>query len=155
MAHEILTENRCNEEILRHEEVAKKAILVALAAEGIVCDGEISLVFVKDEEMKRLNNEYRNMDYATDVLSFPQLEPHEVSDINKPGNYAALGDIVINLDKAHAQAEEYGHSIEREVAFLTVHSVLHLLGYDHEDDTCDEEIFAKQEDILTSIGLER
>jgi len=155
MAHEILTENRTGEELSHHEEVAERAILAAFTAEGIVCDGEISLVFVKSEEMKRLNGEYRNTDYATDVLSFPQLEPHEVAEANKPGNFAAFGDIVINIDKAHAQADEYGHSIEREIAFLAVHSALHLLGYDHEDDAEDGEIFAKQEDILRFMGLER
>ena len=101
-------------------------------------EAEVSVMIVCDKEIQELNLQYRGMDKPTDVLSFP-MEDEEY-----------LGDIVISLPRARAQAEEYGHSIEREIAFLTAHSMLHLMGYDHED-----EMFAKQEEILNELGYKR
>ncbi|MCL2397787.1 MAG: rRNA maturation RNase YbeY [Defluviitaleaceae bacterium] len=152
---EILTENNGGEMAAAYEDVAKKAVFAVLAAENIVCDGEISLVFLADEEMQELNNQYRGKDATTDCLSFPQFGGDELALMNKPGGYVMLGDIVININKAETQAAEYGHSMEREVAFLAVHSVLHLLGYDHEEE-CDEgRMNARQEEILAEMGLRR
>ena len=97
-----------------------------------------------------MNLETRGVDRPTDVLSFP------VFDEDFGVGYAVLGDIVISYDTAKRQAEQYGHSLERELAFLTVHSVLHLLGYDHETSPEDEkEMFSRQEAILVSMGLKR
>jgi len=136
-------------------EIAEKAIFAGLTAESVRCDGEISLLFVGDEEMRRINKEFREIDNTTDCLSFPQYEPNALDILTAHDSFAALGDIVINVDKAKAQAAEYGHSIEREIAFLAVHSLLHLLGYDHETDADEEIMTQRQEVILTSIGLGR
>lgn len=122
---------------------------------------EISVMFVDDEEIRTLNNFHRNIDRSTDVLSFPMLEYdedgkiiEEYADFNKSGELL-LGDIVISLEHAEAQAEEYGHSLLREIGFLTVHSMLHLFGYDHMTDEDEKEMFSYQEEILKEAGLER
>lgn len=122
---------------------------------------EISVMFVDDEEIRTLNNLHRNIDRSTDVLSFPMLEYdedgkiiEEYADFNKNGELL-LGDIVISLEHAEAQAEEYGHSLLREIGFLTVHSMLHLFGYDHMTDEDEREMFSYQEEILKEAGLER
>lgn len=116
---------------------------------------EVSVSFVDNSEIKELNREYRGKDRETDVLSFPSGEGDKV-DINLETGAAVLGDIVISLEKASQQAEEYGHSIEREIAFLTVHSCLHLLGYDHETGAEDEAAMMKrQEEILNALGFIR
>lgn len=122
---------------------------------------EISLMFTDDEEIRELNREHRNIDRATDVLSFPLLEYDEDGNIIEeymdfnPDGEMFLGDIVISLERASAQAEEYGHSFEREIGFLTVHSMLHLFGYDHMTPEDEEEMFGYQEDILKAMGLLR
>ena len=122
---------------------------------------EISVMFVDDEEIRVLNKLHRNIDRSTDVLSFPMYEydeegniVEEYSDFNKNGDLI-LGDIVISLEHALAQSEEYGHSFEREMGFLTVHSMLHLFGYDHMTKEDEEEMFSYQEEILSGMGLER
>ena len=92
-------------------------------------EGEISVLFVDDARMKALNKEFRNKDEVTDVLSFPQYEALKDDGVSDPFIY--LGDVVISLEQATRQAEEFGHSLEREIVYLTVHSVLHLFGYDH------------------------
>ena len=122
---------------------------------------EISVMFVDDEEIRVLNKLHRNIDRSTDVLSFPMYEydeegniVEEYSDFNKNGDLI-LGDIVISLEHALAQSEEYGHSFERELGFLTVHSMLHLFGYDHMTKEDEEQMFSYQEEILSGMGLER
>ena len=116
-------------------------------------NAEISLSFVDNEEIKELNKETRNKDAVTDVLSFP-LGCNGEYDINRETGAYMLGDIVISVEHAIAQAETYGHSLQREIAFLTVHSMLHLLGYDHEKGGLDEAtMFEKQEQILRELGL--
>jgi len=118
--------------------ILKQAVLEGLRHEGKTKGGELSLSFVSGEEIRGLNNMYRQKDTPTDVLSFPDSM-----------------DIVICVEVAKRQAEEYGHSLERELAFLTVHGLLHLLGYDH----CrpeDEAVMLKiQEEILLAVGLSR
>jgi rRNA maturation RNase YbeY len=122
---------------------------------------EISLMFTDNEEIRELNREHRNIDRATDVLSFPLLEYDEEGNILdeymdfNPDGEMFLGDIVISLERAAEQADEYGHSFEREVGFLTVHSMLHLFGYDHMTPEDEEEMFGYQEDILKEMGLLR
>jgi len=106
--------------------VVKEALRMAGAAE----EAEVSLVFVDDSYMARLNKQYRNMDGPTDVLSFAMQEGQPMPD---GGEELVLGDVIISLETAGRQAAEYGHSLLREVAFLTAHGVLHLLGYDHGD----------------------
>ena len=121
-----------------------------LKSEGFAGHAEISVTLCGDERIRELNAGYRGIDRVTDVLSFPLFE-EEATDGVTP-----LGDIVIDLDRAALQAKEYGHSFERETAFLTVHSMLHLLGYDHEEGKAEEsEMFEKQEKILTGMGVAR
>lgn len=107
----------------------------------------VSVVITDNEEIHRLNREYRDKDCPTDVLSFPLYDEEGYLDEDE------LGDIVISLERAKAQAEEYGHGIIREVAFLTAHSMLHLLGYDHENG--ETEMYEKQEEILNLLGITR
>ncbi|MRG29620.1 MULTISPECIES: rRNA maturation RNase YbeY [Laceyella] len=116
---------------------------------------EVSVTIVDNERIHQLNKEYRDVDRPTDVLSFPLWEPDEEWVIDEEEERVALGDIVISLPKAKEQAEAYGHSLDREVGFLAVHGFLHLLGYDHETKEEEEEMFAKQEEILSLVGLHR
>ena len=137
--------------------LVRRAIGQALKYEKFPYDAEISVTFTDNAGIHEINREYRNIDRPTDVLSFPLYEKEEINEdeLDEEGR-AALGDIVISLEKAEAQAIEYGHSFDREVAFLCVHSVLHLLGYDHELGEAEEkEMFAKQEDILKIMHLGR
>ena len=123
--------------------------------EGFNDDFEVSVSFVDDETIHRLNLEHRNIDRSTDVLSFP-LGENGKYDINHETGAYLLGDIVISLETACRQAEVYDHSLEREVGFLTVHSMLHLLGYDHEKSSLEERIMReKEEAILGNLGISR
>lgn len=136
------------------EEIVKKAVRTSLEYEEFEQRCEISISIVTNEEIQKLNKEFRNIDKATDVLSFPQLtfEEEEIADVNE-NDEIILGDIIISIEKAKEQAEEYGHSLEREVAFLTVHSMLHLMGYDHMEQEEEKEMFQKQEEILQQAGF--
>ena len=112
----------------------------------------VTVTVTDNEGIHQLNLAHSNIDRPTDVLSFPLYE----GDFDDGSEIKALGDIVISLERAREQAKEYGHSLKREVAFLTVHSVLHLLGYDHERSEEDEkEMFNKQDEILKEMGIER
>ncbi len=136
----------------------RKAIATTLSEEGFAVPAELSVSFVDNEEIHRLNLEYRGKDKPTDVLSFPIWEGDEggIGDINPNGGTLLLGDIILSVEKAMAQAQEYGHSIERELAFLSVHSTLHLVGYDHETSEEHERYMnQKQEEILSKIGQPR
>ena len=116
---------------------------------------EISVTFVDDERIHELNREYRNVDRSTDVLSFP-LGENGVYDKNPENGACLLGDIVISVETAVRQAETYGHSLQREIGFLTVHSMLHLLGYDHVNGGIEEvRMREKEERVLTELGLKR
>ena len=129
----LLTDNRTDFEISGEiMEAVEKACLETLKYEEFDEDCEISLSFVTNEEIHQINRQFRNVDAPTDVLSFPQLtfEEGEEADVNENGEIV-LGDIIISVERAKEQAEEYGHGLKREIAFLTVHSMLHLLGYDH------------------------
>ena len=118
----------------------KKSVAEALKQESFAYPAEVSVSFVDNESIHKLNLEYREKDKPTDVLSFPMWEKEELCDGSAlDGHAVTLGDIIISAEKAQAQAQEYGHSIEREICFLSVHSVLHLLGYDHERSPEDEE----------------
>lgn len=134
----------------------KKAITKCLEEHEINFPCEISLTFVDNKKIKELNAQYRNKDTATDVLSFPMFENGELEYDEESGIPCTLGDIVISLERAHEQAKSFGHTIERECAFLAVHSVLHLLGFDHEQSEEDETYMNDTcEDILSSMGLYR
>ncbi len=114
---------------------------------------EISVVFVDNSQIQSLNKQYRNKNMATDVLSFPMGE-NGVYDTNHSTGAKILGDIVISMEKAVEQAERYGHSLEREVGYLTAHSMLHLLGYDHEKGGIEKvRMREKEEQVMTELGL--
>ena len=133
--------------------LVKKACRTVLREENFNDNAEIELTFVDDEQIKELNKEYRNIDKSTDVLSFP-LGENGIYDKNPENGFYMLGDIVISVDHAEKQADLYGHGIEREVAFLTVHSMLHLLGYDHVDGGEQQRIMRqKEETVLEKMGL--
>lgn len=126
-----------------------------LTHENFEGNAEISVTIVDDERIHELNKQYRNIDRSTDVLSFP-LGENGVYDINHDTGAKMLGDIVISIEHAFEQAEKYGHSLEREIGFLTVHSLLHLLGYDHENGGLEAvRMREKEEAALTQIGLKR
>ena len=128
------------------------AVLVQEKFEG---SAEISVTFVDDAIIHALNKQHRNIDKATDVLSFP-LGENGVYDVNPETGAKMLGDIVISMERAVQQAEEYGHPLQREVAFLTVHSMLHLLGYDHVNGGLEAvHMREKEEAVLTQLGLKR
>lgn len=158
MKHTIYTQNKQNklEVTATLRALCKKVINAALDDQEIDFPVEISLTFVDNDEIQTLNREYRSKDAPTDVLSFPMFENGEIEYDDETDEPCAIGDIVISLERAAAQAEEYGHSLEREVGFLCVHSVLHLLGFDHETSEEDEEYMNDTcEDVLASLGLKR
>ena len=139
----------------------RKVIRAALAAEGMDAACEINVLLTNDEGIHAINLEMRNVDRATDVLSFPEfdLAPGELPDEEDadPGTgLIPLGDMVISMEHVAAQAKEYGHSKQRELAYLVTHSVLHLLGYDHLDEgTQKKQMRAREEAILAELGITR
>ncbi len=142
-------------------DLVRSAVKAALEYMDFPLKSEVSVMFTDDEEIHELNRMHRGVDRPTDVLSFPLFEYDENGDITEddldfnPNGEMLLGDIVISLETASRQAQEYGHSFEREIGFLTVHSMLHLFGYDHMTPEDEEEMFGYQREILERIGLER
>lgn len=133
--------------------LVRKACRATLKNEKFKNPAQIDVTFVGDSEIKTINREFRDIDKSTDVLSFP-LGENGVYDINPENGALMLGDVVISIDHAKAQADLYGHGIEREIAFLTAHSVLHLLGYDHVGGEAERKVMRKkEEEILESMGL--
>lgn len=131
-------------------------ILKHAAEEEKVGDSEVSVTFVTNDMIQAINKEYRGKDTPTDVISFAMEELGEGElEIVGSSETRVLGDIVISLDRTKEQAADYGHSFERELGFLAVHGFLHLLGYDHMNETDEKEMFGKQEAILTSLGITR
>ena len=126
-----------------------------LVLENFTEDAEVSVSFLNDEQIQQLNKEYRQKDAPTDVLSFP-LGSDGKYDRNQETGACMLGDIVISVPRAIEQARRYGHSLRREMGFLTVHSMLHLLGYDHEDGGIEAlKMREKEETVLSELGLQR
>lgn len=139
------------------KKLLRKAIKTALEYEDFGRDAEVSVSFVNNDEIHELNRDYRGVDRPTDVLSFPMLDGDaDEGDVDIGADSVVLGDIIISAEKAAEQAAAYGHSVERELAFLAVHSTLHLLGYDHEHSKEEEkDMFERQEKILTLAGVPR
>lgn len=141
----------------------KKCIAAALSAEGMYVPCEVNVLLTNDEGIRAINRSGRGIDRATDVLSFPMfdlrpgalpLELPLMTDCDT--GLLPLGDMAISLERAAAQAEEYGHSLDREVGYLTIHSILHMLGYDHVDEgEMKEQMRAREDAICASIGLTR
>lgn len=133
----------------------RRCCQAVLVMEQFPYDAEVSVSFVSNTEIQNLNKIYREKDRVTDVLSFP-LGVDGKFDISKETGFALLGDVVISLETAMRQAEMYGHSLEREVGFLTVHSMLHLLGYDHETTPLEaRKMREKEEQVLGQLGISR
>lgn len=145
----------------------EKVIEFALKEEEVLIPSEISMIFVDNEEIREINNETREIDRATDVLSFPMLD-YEDKKVFKElykdkdfditfmdGEELVLGDIVLSLERALEQSKEYNHSFEREASYLVVHSVLHLLGYDHMEELDKKIMRKREEDILSKLNIRR
>ncbi len=134
--------------------LVRRCCNAALQHEGIDKQAEVSVTFVDNEKIRELNKKYRNIDSETDVLSFPLYEADTIK--SSEDDVVMLGDIVISVEKAYEQAELYGHSIQREIGFLTVHSMFHLLGYDHEDGGLKAvQMREKEEGVLQKLGIPR
>ena len=134
----------------------RRCCQAVLTTEKFEKDAEVSVSFVSNNEIKNLNKIYRDKDSVTDVLSFPLTSEDGTVEINPETGAVQLGDVVISLETAVKQAQNYGHSLEREVGFLTVHSMLHLLGYDHETSQLDQRIMReKEESVLEKLGISR
>ena len=135
--------------------LVRRCCHAVLDDENVDGNAEVSVTFVDTEKIHELNLKHRNIDRETDVLSFP-LGENGVYDVDLDTGAKLLGDIVISIPKAMEQAEEYNHSLQREIGFLTVHSMLHLLGYDHVDGGLQQvHMREKEETVLTKLGLKR
>ena len=135
--------------------LVRRSCNAVLTLEKMELPCEISVTFVDNEQIAQLNGQFRNKPIETDVLSFP-LGEDGVYDKNPETDAAMLGDIVISLEKAQSQSELYGHSLQREVSFLTVHSMYHLLGYDHENGGLEAmKMREKEEQALKQLGMQR
>ena len=138
------------DEIIELEEV-EKVLYKAMEKEGLE-NTSFNLIIVDNEYIHELNKTYRNIDRETDVITFA-LEDED--SLVLPTDERVLGDIYISIDKARSQAEEYGHSLLRELSFLAVHGFYHLLGYDHMTEEDEKVMFSKQEEVLSSYGISR
>ncbi len=161
MNHEILIESEVESDF-PFRELLSKVIQTALDEEGVSTPCEVDVLITDDESIHQINLEQREIDRATDVLSFPMFNyapgepPVDDSDADPATGLTPLGDMVISFDHAVAQAEEYGHSVEREMSYLAVHSVLHLLGYDHLDEGEQKRrMRAREEAILSKMSMTR
>jgi len=165
----ILTDDRQSNICIENNlvETIDRVIDFALKIENMQEDYEVSIIFVDNQSIKKLNNDFRHIDKETDVLSFPMLEYPEgkvykevynnvhLDDSFYDDERLVLGDIALSLEKALEQSKEYGHSFEREVTYLTVHSVLHLLGYDHMEESDKVIMRNREEEILRNFNLQR
>ena len=154
MEHEILIESELERDEL-WAGLLRETISAALAAEGVAVPCEVDVLLTDDEGIHQINLEQRGVDAPTDVLSFP-LGVDGKYDVDENNGCKMLGDIVISMERAQEQANLYGHPLQREVAFLTVHSMLHLLGYDHENGGLEAmRMREKEEAVLLQLGLPR
>lgn len=142
-------------------DLVRSAVKTSLEYMGFSARAEVSVMFVDNAQIRELNRMHREIDRTTDVLSFPLFEYDDDGEILEeeldfnPNGEMLLGDIVISLERAAEQAREYGHSFEREIGFLTVHSMLHLFGFDHMTPEDEKEMFGYQDEILNQMGLLR
>lgn len=148
------------------DELVEKVCTAVLDSEGCPYESQVSVILTDNENIREVNLETRDIDRATDVLSFPNVafinegifdidENDEADYFDPDTGELILGDIMISVDKVYEQAESYGHSVEREFAFLVAHSMFHLCGYDHMTESEAKVMEKKQEDILTALGITR
>lgn len=157
---EFILENETDKEVGENQiDELNRVCRAVLDMEECNFDAEISFTFTDNEGIREINRDYRNIDRATDVLSFPMLEfgDEEIdAEYETENGMVILGDIVVSLERAEEQAQELNHSLRRELAFLVAHSMLHLLGYDHVDDPEGERVMIeKQDKVLTKLGITR
>lgn len=153
-----------------YEKIIKDVVEAALDEKKCPYETEVNVILSDDEDIRRINNEFREMDNPTDVLSFPTIEfiaagdfngveeildENEAEFFNPDTGELMLGDMIISVDKVKAQAKEYGHSVKRELAFLVAHSMFHLFGYDHMTEAQAREMEREQESVLTKLGIIR
>lgn len=143
----LLITNNTNENIDMNDKLYD-VVKAVLDNEGLSMDYEVSITFVDKDEIHKLNREYRKVDRPTDVLSFPMNEEFLIEGVD-----SMLGDIVICMDIAKDQAKEYGHSLDREIMYLTCHSMLHLLGYDHIDEDDKKIMRGKEKEVMKKLGV--
>ena len=145
---EVLFDNRQDKFKIQKstEDLLEKVIETSLKMENMSLDYEISVSFVTNDEIRELNSQFRNIDKETDVLSFPFEDEFETG-------IRILGDIVLSVEKAMDQAEEFGHTVERELAYLTAHSTLHLMGYDHMNDDDKSIMRQKEKAIMKALQI--
>jgi probable rRNA maturation factor len=163
LTHEIIIESELERDTSGYETLLTGVIPSALAHEGVSVPCEVDVLLTDDAGIQGINLDQRGVDAPTDVLSFPMFEflpgepPTEGTAERDPDTgLLPLGDMVLSVERAEAQAEEYGHSVERELCYLAVHSVLHLLGYDHMDEGPQKaQMRAREEEILNSLGITR
>lgn len=165
----LYTDNRQDKIDVKEELLVKlnEVCELALKEEGVEVVNQISLLFVDNNQIREINNETRNIDKETDVLSFPMLDyekgkvfkdqyiDYKFDETYLDGEELVLGDIVLSLEKALQQSKEFNHSFEREACYLTVHSILHLLGYDHMEDVEKEIMRNREEYILNKLDINR
>lgn len=148
------------------EDIAHEVCQAVLEEEGCPYEAQVNIVLTDNEGIRELNREYRGIDAETDVLSFPNVdfedegvfdidEDREADYFDPESGELVLGDIMLSVDKAYAQAQEYGHSVKREFSFLLAHSMLHLCGYDHMEEEERARMERRQEEILTGLGITR
>lgn len=144
-----------------HEDLLKKTVFMCLQNENMNIGCEMDIIITDDTSIRQINRQFRNIDYPTDVLSFPMVEMKNGRILSEEGDYdldeglLLLGDIVISIETALRQAGQYDHPLEREIAFLVSHGVFHLLGYDHMEKDEETAMLSKQEAVLNKLGLKR
>lgn len=162
MKHEIILESELEQEF-PYADLLNRCVTTALDEEGVDIPCEINILITDDEGIHQINLEQRGVDRPTDVLSFPMFyfrpgtpPKGDSLDVDPETGLLPLGDMVLSYERAQAQAEEYGHGLQRELGYLAVHSVLHLLGYDHMDEgPMKKQMRAREEAICAAIDLER
>lgn len=139
-----------------YEDVIKKVVEECFKTEKIEnSDLYVSITLTNPENIRKLNKEYRNIDKETDVLSFPMFEKNEISSLKNLNHEEVIGDIIISVERVKEQAEEYGHSFERELAYMVVHGFYHLMGEDHINDEDKIKMRAKEENVLNKLKILR
>ncbi len=139
-----------------YEDLSKKVIEKCFETEGLENKNlYINVIFTVPKKIREVNNEYRNIDKETDVLSFPMYERGEIAEIKDNSEPDTMGDIIISVERVEEQAKEYGHSFERELAYMLVHGFYHLMGYDHMKEDEKREMREKEEKVLNELNILR
>jgi len=136
-------------------ELAEKVIKRCFEEENLDKKLYINIILTNPENIRKINNEYRNIDKETDVLSFPMFEQEEIQNLENSVIEEVLGDIVISIERVKEQAEEYGHSFDREFSYMLVHGFYHLMGYDHMEENEKQKMRSKEENILNKLNITR